>query len=203
MHLIYRSLYIVVDICTRRCNHIEAQDPSPTLGSYRLMGSHQGWSPGPKVHLARRAQRQFLSSPLFSLPHPLISERGLWLSSTNAVMVLRLWTTLAVRAGPGRRGCTDALLFPPQSPHHSGFLLGPQVSGCGPGRKAGKSPAAAGFHGHPPLSEVFLEEQAFLRRVAGKCVCVPAPQGPLSVSSFSPSSSSHLIHLRAPCSLSL
>lgn len=30
MHLIYRSLYIAVDICTRGCNHIDAQDPSPT-----------------------------------------------------------------------------------------------------------------------------------------------------------------------------
>lgn len=174
MHLIYRSLYIVVDICTSRCNHIEAQDPAPTLGSYRLMGSRQGGSPGPKVHLARRAQRRLLSSSLFSLPHPVISERerGLRLSSTKAVLVLRLWTTLAVRAGPGCWGCTDTLLFPPQPPHHSGFLLGPQVSGCGPGRKAGKI-RAAGCHGHPPLSEVFLEEQAFLRRVAGgKCVCV-------------------------------
>lgn len=80
---------------------------------------------------------------------------------------------LSCESGAGCWGCTDALLSPPQCPHHSGFLLEPQVSGCGPGRKAGKTHAhAASFHGHPPLSEVFLEEQAFLRRVAGKCVCV-------------------------------
>lgn len=115
MHLIYRSLYIVVDICTRGCNHIEAQDPSPTLGSCRLMGSRQGGSLGPKVHLARGHRDDSCHRPSFPCPTLLFQrERGLRLSSTKAMMALRLWTTLAVRAGPG---AGDALM--PCSPRPS------------------------------------------------------------------------------------
>ena len=48
MHLIYRSLYIVVDICTRSYNCIELHVSSHTLGRLLAVGVTQGKLVGPQ-----------------------------------------------------------------------------------------------------------------------------------------------------------
>lgn len=118
MRLIYRSLYIVVDICTRSYNHTEFYVFPHTLGSYWMVGSSKGYLLGLQTAL-RRAQTQlffFLHHPLFHL-FPARFRKISSRRSYTSIIVLRLltwqWKNLSSRNRLGRVGeCAD----PPPPP---------------------------------------------------------------------------------------
>lgn len=114
MRLIYRSLYIVVDICTRRYNHIELYVSPHSLGSYWMVGSSKGYLLAFKLHLARRAQTQafffFFSFPSPTLsPVPFLFQKDKFLTFLHkSIIILRPlpwpWKNLSNRDCLGRVG---------------------------------------------------------------------------------------------------
>lgn len=114
MHLIYRSLYIVVDICTRSYNYIEPNVSSHTLGSSKLMGSSKDYLLTPKVQLARKAQTLFC----FVFCHPLflLFQKNRFMTQ-ESVIILRLdeRTMENLRRSSCSLGRVGDVLFPSSS----------------------------------------------------------------------------------------
>lgn len=118
MHLIYRSLYIVVDICTRSYNCIELHVSSHTLGRLLADGVKQGLLAGPQSAASQKGTDTFFITHSFPPP---ISER--WVYDTKEYNHSQSfwkgqWKPLKNQKQSREGGeCMDPIFFPPQCPH--------------------------------------------------------------------------------------
>lgn len=170
----------VVDVCSASCSRSKSLNPPQP---WVTDGSKQGlWVPTPSQSTpSQKGQDPALFPHLLPL---LFRERGFQLGRSGESWHAVDWPADSLRSKSSLGTLASALMPPlssrPSIHNQSGFLLQPQVSGQGPGRKEGTSRTAS-FHSCPPITQ----GQVFFLRVAGKHGISPSPALLLKIFSFS------------------